>query len=199
MAGAPTEEPVHIDELGVERPGSQSLTSVVTPTSIAKADAAWDEHYADSEVRNMQSSLSPHIIGPYSPLETLIENAFIDYGNMSVDTLDGTLKRMMLRWANRIVEHMRIHPYFSIPDLDYYTSLQDTRPIPDMIVELGILYHYAKWSKSTTAGAAMVEYMNMASQILYQRKYGKGKIQMNTVDKTSVVQGLIPTQAQLED
>ena len=157
MVTTPTEEPSYVDDAGVERPGSQSLTSVVNPSVVASADALWDERYADNKKRNRNSSQNPYLSEPYSPLETLIEDAYADFGNMSVDTLDGTVKRMLLRWANRIVEDMRAHPYFSIPDLDYYLHLQDTRPIPDMIMELGLLYHYAKWQKSSTAAVAMVD------------------------------------------
>lgn len=193
MTRPTTEEPTHIDDAGVERPGSQPLRGVLTPTAVADADAAWAEHYADNKKRNNLSALHPELTEPYSPLETLIEDAYSDFGNMSVETLDGNVKRMLLRWANRIVEDMRIHPYFSIPDLDYYTSLQDTRPIPDVIMELGLHYHYAKWQKSTSAATALIEYTKMANQVLYQRKYGGGKIQMNTVDKPSVVQSTTPT------
>lgn len=188
-----TEEPTYTDEAGVERPGSQSLNSVVNPSLVAAADAAWQEHYTANQMRNRNSSQNPHLAEPYSPLETLIEDAYSDFGNMSVDTLDGTVKKMLLRWANRIVEDMRIHPYFGIPDLDYYLNLQDTRPIPDMIMQLGLLYHYSKWQKSASAGTALVEYRNMTNQILYQRKFGSGKIQMNTVDKPSTIQSTTPT------
>lgn len=193
MTKPTTEEPTYEDEAGVERPGSQSLTAVITPSSVANAEAVWSEHYADNEHRNRYSAQNPQLTEPYSPLETLIEDAFSDFGNMSVDTLDGNVKRMFLRWANRIVEDMRIHPYFSIPDLDYFIHLQDMRPIPDTIMQLGLLYHYAKWQKSAGAATALIEYTKMTNQILYQRKYGSGKIQMNTVDKPSTVQSTTPT------
>jgi len=189
---ADTGEPTHIDDAGVERPGSQSLVSVVTPALVANAEAIWLDNGADNELRNRKSSANPHLNTPHSPLETLIEDAFSDFGNMSIDTLDGSVKRMFLRWANRIVEDMRIHPYFTYPDLDYYTTLQDIRPIPDTIMQLGLLYHYSKWQKSATAAVASVEYRTMPTQILYQRKYGSGQLQVNTVDKPTTVQSTNP-------
>jgi len=190
---ADTGEPTYTDDAGVERPGSQSLSAVVTPTSVANADGIWLDSNANNQLRNRRSSANPHLGEPYSPLETIIEDAFSGFGNMSVDTLDGSVKRMFIRWANRIVEDMRVHPYFPFPDLDYYISLQDRRPIPDMVVELGLLYHYAKWQKSSVAATSLVEYRTMTNQVLYQRKYGSGKIQMNTVDKASTVQSTTPT------
>jgi hypothetical protein len=178
-----TGEPTHIDGDGKERPGSHSLTDTITVSVMSDADAAWAENVKDSKVRNMYSAQNPHLTEPYSPLETLIGDAFERYGNMSIDTLDAAVKRIMLRYANRIVEDMRIHPYGTMPDLDYYIHLQDTRPIPDEIMISGLAFHYAKWQKSSSASTFFAEYSQAMNQILYQRKYGSGKLQMNTVDK----------------
>lgn len=174
-----TGEPTCKDDNGVSRPGSQSLTGVVTPVVVAQAEAAWADHYADSNVRNNYSGQNPHISEPYSPLETLITDAFERFGNMDASSMDGNIKRIMLRYANKIVEDIRVHPYASLPDLDYYTDLQQRRPIPDEIMISGLAYHYAKWQDSSKAKTFFAEYGQILNQILYQRKFGSGKIQMN--------------------
>ena len=178
-----TGEPTHTDDNGVERPGSQSLTGIVNPTTVKAADAAWSDHYADNQLRSRASAQLPHTGDPYSPLEQLINSAVADFGNMSVDTIDGSVRLILLRKANMIIEDVRLHPYGTIPDLDYYVSLQDTRPIPDAIMIAGLAYYYADWMKSKYAPKYERDYYRTLSLILYQRKYGSGKIQMNTIDK----------------
>lgn len=185
MSRPVTDEPTYIDEEGVERPGSQSLTGIITAEIVKQANDQWLEHNKDSQVRNNYSGQSPHIAEPFSPLESLIDDAFMRYGNMSVETLDGSIKMMLLRLANKIVEDIRYHPYTATPDLDYYVSLQDTRPIPDEIMISGLAYHYAKWQRSTSTTTFFAEYTQALNQILYQRKFGSGTIQLNTVDKPS--------------
>lgn len=197
MTKPTTGEPTHTDDTGKERPGSQSLTATVTPAVIDSANAAWDEHYADSKVRNQYSAQNPHIAEPYSPLESLITDAFERFGNMDAQSIDNNIKRIMLRYANKIVEDIRIHPYASLPDLDYYTDLQQTRPIPDEIMISGLTFHYAKWQDSAKAKTFFAEYGQALNQILYQRKYGSGKIQMNTVDKPSATQSILPSKVEI--
>ncbi len=186
-----TGEPTHTDENGKERPGSHSLSETINPAVAVQADLQWSEHYANSKVRNQYSAQNPQLSEPYSPLETLISDAFERFGNMDATSLDANIKRIMLRYANKIVEDIRIHPYASLPDLDYYIALQDTRPIPDEIMISGLAYHYAKWQDSSKARTLFAEYGQILNQILYQRKYGSGKIQMSTVDKEPTVQALV--------
>jgi len=196
MAEPTTGEPTHTDDTGVERPGSQSLTETITPAVVDSANALWKDHYASSKLRNGQSAQNPQVSTPYSPLENLITDAFERFGNMEAQSVDSNVKRIMLRYANKIVEDVRIHPYASLPDLDYYTSLQETRPIPDEIMISGLVYHYAKWMDSSKARTFFAEYGQALNQILYQRKYGSGKLQMNTVDKPSETQSLLPSKVE---
>ena len=182
-----TGEPTYEDENGVTHPGSQSPSGVVTPSVIANADALWADHNASSKVMNNYSAQNPHIAEPFSPLEVLITDGFERFGNMDASSMDSNIKRIMLRYANKIVEDVRIHPYASSPNLDYYTDLQQTRPIPDEIMISGLAYHYAKWQDSAKAKTFFAEYGQILNQILYQRKYGSGKIQMNTVDKPTII------------
>ena len=184
---ANTGEPTYTDDDGKERPGSQALNSTVTTQMVSNADAAWQEHHKDSKLRNRFSAQNPQIAEPYSPLETLVNDAFERFGNMSVETLDGSVKRILFRYANRIIEDVRIHPYWDLPDLDYYISLQDCRPVPDEIMITGLAFHYAKWMNSTRAATLGAEYAQALNQILYQRKYGSGKLQMAAVDRPHIV------------
>lgn len=104
------------------------------------------------------------------------------FGNQSIDTLDASVVFLLMRFANRIVEDIRFHPYSDLPDLDYYKSLTDTRPIPDEIMISGLAFHYAKWKHSERAKLMLAEYTQALNQILYQRKFGSGKIQMAATD-----------------
>lgn len=188
MTQPTTGEPTYTDDDGVVRPGSQPMNSVVTPAVVNSAESAWADFAKANQMRNMFSAQNPNISDPYSPLESLIIDAFERFGNMSADTIDGDIKRILLRFANRIVEDIRIHPYSTINDLDYYKHIQDIRPIPDEIMIAGIAYHYAKWQSSARAAILYGEYQQTMHQILYHRKFGAGRIQMNTVDKDTRTQ-----------
>jgi len=183
MSAPKTNEPTHLDDDLKERPGSHDLKSDIRPDVVRTANDAWEEENKDSKLRNRRSSLNIHLSEPFSPLEDLMTDAYERFGNMDSDSMDASVKRIMLRYANLIVEDIRLHPYTSYPDLDYYTSLQDIRPIPDVIVLGGLAYHYAKWMDSTKSNTLGLEYMQTLNQVMYQRKYGSGKIEMNTVDK----------------
>ena len=141
MTRPSTGEPIYLDDNGVDRPGSQDPKAIVTPDTIKDADAAWSEFGKNSQLENNYSAQNPNISEPFSPLETLIEDAFERFGNMSVDTLDAAIKRIMLKYANKIIEDVRCHPYGSTPNLDYYINLQDTRPVSDEIMISGLAYH----------------------------------------------------------
>lgn len=177
-------EPTHSDGEGNDYlPGSADLKSTISPESVKAADDAWKEHYSTNQQSNRNSSQFPNIEDPYSPLNSLIEDAFRRYGNMGIETLDGSIRLMMLRYANRIVEDVRAHPYSSLPALDYYVSIDETRPIPDEIVLAGISYYYAKWMRSADWRSFEADYRVSMNQIFFNRKYGSGKIEMSTIDK----------------
>ena len=178
-----TGEPTHEDADGKERPGSQDLKSVVNPELVSSADTAWASHSSDSKVRNNYSALDGNTSEPFSAIENLIVDAFQSYGNQSPATIPGDIKLILLRRSSRIIEDIRIHPYSSTPDIDYYRALTDVRPIPDVIVSAGLLYQYALWMSSPKAALYAADYYQILNSTLYQRKYGSGKIQMNTVDK----------------
>lgn len=179
-------EPTYTDKDGKERPGAGSLVGVINPTTMAQRDAMWQEFYKELKNRNLDSSQFPNIRPDYAPLDSLINMAFQRFGNMSPDTIDGQVRMMMLGYANRIVEDIRIHPYSSIPDLDYYHSLTDWRPIADEIMISGLMFYYSLWMDSAKMPAARTLYYSTMNSILFQRKYGAGKIEMNTVDKDEV-------------
>lgn len=183
MATPKTGEPTHTDEDGKERPGAADLLGVVNPTTVKNAEGAWADNNADLKVRNRKSAQFPNVKDPHSPLSLLINEAIGLFGNMSTDTIPGSILMTLLRRANSIVEDVRIHPYTTLPDLDYYISFDDVRPIPDEIMIAGLLYHYSFWMKSDFVKNHYIQYQKTLGQILYQRKFGSGKIQMNTIDK----------------
>ena len=122
MASTPTH-----DDNGKQRPGAVSLTDDITTDSIESSNSAWLEYFAKSKIRNSFSSQQPNIDEPFSNLESLINEALKNYGNLYIDSIDPGVKALLLGRANRIVEDMRAHPYYPLPDLDYYKSLTDKR------------------------------------------------------------------------
>lgn len=179
-------EPTHTDADGKDRPGSASLKQVINPSTARAAEAAWDENYTDLNLRKRKSAQAPNISQPYADLDDMITKAIQRFGNMSAQTVQGDVRLMMVGYANVIIEELRAHPYFSIPDLDYYISLNDKRPIPDEIMIAGLTYYYADWNDSNKAAKFGRAYYKNMNTILYQRKFGTGKIEMNTVDKDEV-------------
>ena len=176
-------EPTHTEDGTNYKPGASSLTADITPTSVNASNEAWATHYAENQQSNRNSSQFPNSQDPYSPLELLINDAIQRYGNMSSETIEGSTRMMMLRYANKIVEDVRAHPYTSLPALDYYVSISESRPIPDEIVISGLEYHYAKWMRFVGWETQKMEYHKTMNGILYQRKYGSGQPKMSTTDK----------------
>ena len=129
------------------------------------------EYFAKSKIRNSFSSQQPNIDEPFSNLESLINDALKNFGNLYIDSIDPGVKALLLGRANRIVEDMRAHPYYPLPDLDYYKSLTDKRPIPDEIMISGLLYHYARFMRDSEWKEREKEYYTTASQILYTRMF----------------------------
>ena len=90
-----------------------------------------------------KSGTNPQIKDEFAPLETLIMAALRRYGEYQPSTVSGEAMELFLDFANSVVEDIRQHPYWNGQPLDYYTSITDTRPIPDLIVQLGLCAHYA--------------------------------------------------------
>lgn len=126
------------------------------------------------------SPISPHISdGGTSPLSVLTHRMLRKYGEWNAATVDAECQSLCLDLANEIVDDVRGHPYWNnFPELEYYISSEDVRPIPDPVVMAGLLAKFAvakgsnKWEKYEN------DYYQKLNQHLYYGATG-GSIPLN--------------------
>jgi len=108
----------------------------------------------------------------FTPLENLVRSALVRAGNFSPSRVDGEVMMMMIELANRVIEDVRQHPYWDGGDIDYYTDIQERRPIPDMIMIDGLSTHYFIQQGSDKAMVHLQLYQSNMANVLHQRAYG---------------------------
>lgn len=118
------------------------------------------------------TSMNPQIRDNYSPLEELIMQALRRHGEFTPSTVDGDVALMMMEFANEVLEEVNSHPYWTDLVLNPYISIQDAREVPDNIIVLGILFHYAIQQHSSKAQAASDKFFRTMNQTLYRMKHG---------------------------
>ena len=164
--------------------GALDLKSTVDANAAQAADRAHRDHQKKKEQRNRYSANNPHLNSPYSTLETLVFQSLRRYGDMHPGTVDGEVMMMFVEFGNLIIEDLRGHPYWDNPEIDYYTHPSEIRAIPDNIMVAGLLYHYSVQQQSNKIEAYGPMYFKMMNRILYQKKYGSGKIEVSPWDKS---------------
>lgn len=183
------DEPTRVVDGKVEV-GAVDLKSVVNANSATHADTKHRELQKTKSNRNRYSANNPHLNSPYSTLETLTFQALRRYGDMHPGTVDGEVMMMFVEFGNLIIEDLRGHPYWENPEMDYYTHPSETRAIPDNIIVAGLLYHYSVQQQSNKIEAYGPMYFKMMNRILYQKKYGSGKIEVSPWDKSQRPSGI---------
>lgn len=174
-----TGEPTHLDADSIKRPGAADLKAPITQAKVDEVKLVSDEFYKDADHRQAASASNPQITGsPYAPLETLIMDALRDYGETNPGSMYADVSTMFLGFANQIIEDLRAHPYFDLPDLDYYVALTETRTIPDTIVKAGLKHYYALQQVSVKAKIYEPAYYKTMNTVLYNRKYGNAPIEV---------------------
>lgn len=118
------------------------------------------------------TSMNPHIRSKHSPLEELIMQALRRHGEFTPSTVDGDVSLMMMEFANEVLEEINNHPYWTGEILEPYVSIQEARAIPDNIIVLGMLFHYAVQQHSSKAQAASEKFFRTMNQTLYRTKHG---------------------------
>lgn len=192
----PTLEPTHVDVDGKIRAGASNPRATVNHGKVVEADQAWNDLYRTREGHNRYSANNPPVTEPFSPLETLVFQALRRYGDMHPGTVDGEVMIMFVEFANMVIEDLRAHPYWEAADMDYYTHPSETRPIPDPIMVSGLLYHYSIQQQSNKVEAYGPMYFKGMNRILYNRKYGNGRIELSPIDRGT---GNEPTGARTYD
>jgi len=184
-----TDEPTHALKDGTTEAGPVDLKATINADHAQKADSEYLEYDRARSQRNRYSANNPHLNNPYSELESLVFQTLRRYGDMHPGTVDGEVMMMFVEFANLILEDLRGHPYWDNAEIDYYTHPSETRPVPDNIMVAGLLYHYSVQQQSNKIEAYGPMYFKMMNRILFQRKYGSGKIELSPWDKAQTPLG----------
>ena len=163
--------------------GALDLKGTIDANAAQASDRAHRDHQKKKGQRNRYSANNPHLNTPYSTLETLVFQSLRRYGDMHPGTVDGEVMMMFVEFGNLIIEDLRGHPYWDNPEMDYYTHPSEIRAIPDNIMVAGLLYHYSVQQQSNKIEAYGPMYFKMMNRILFQKKYGSGKIEVSPWDK----------------
>ena len=118
----------------------------------------------------------------FSPLEDLVRSALVRAGNFSPSRIDGEVMMMMIELANRVVEEVRKHPYWSGGDINYYNDPTESRDIPDMVMIDGLTAHYLLQQGSDKAMVFLQIYQSNLTDTLFTRTNGNKKIVVNIRD-----------------
>ena len=138
---------------------------------------------ANTPAQQPQSNATPQIPGIQSPLDVLVNNVYRLYGEHSPDTVDGEAKLMFIGMANKIIDKIRIHPYYTgNPVLDYYLTLQDVRPVKDVIMERGLLFEYALLQGSEKLESFQPDFYDTLNRQMQLQKYGNSRFAIRITD-----------------
>jgi len=124
----------------------------------------------------------------FTPLEGLVRSALTRAGNFSPSRIDGEVMMMMIELANRVIEEVRRHPYWTGGDLDYYNDQTQSRAIPDLIMIDGLTAHYLIQQGSEKAMTFYQLYTAGTSDMLWDRytradgTTGNAEIQISITD-----------------
>ena len=118
----------------------------------------------------------------YTPLEDLIRSALVRAGNFSPSRVDGEVMMMMIELANRVIEEVRRHPYWTGGDIDYYNDITECRDIPDMIMIDGLTAHYFLQQGSEKAVLFLKLYQANLTDTLLERDLGNKVLAINITD-----------------
>jgi hypothetical protein len=132
-----------------------------------------------------------HISEPNADLRSLRLSALRRYGDGAAYSADGEVASMFIEFANMIVDEVRAHPYYNdaleagkMPELKYYTSDTEQRPIPDAIMIAGLLYHYAvQQASATKVQIYMPAYARAMNQHLLRIAHGFTRYETTNLDK----------------
>lgn len=118
----------------------------------------------------------------YSELEELAKRMLTLYGDGAASVNFADLHTHVIEFANWIIDEINTHPYWEGRDpIPYYTSVNERRDIPDVIVVHGLLAYYAGQQQSDAKQARFQpQYYRTLSQQLYVMRYGNAPIELQT-------------------
>lgn len=130
----------------------------------------------------MASEVTPHIKDGHAPLAELINRALRRFGEFNPSTIDADLSLMMLEFANQVIEDTRAHPYWQGGRVPYYTSIHESRPIPDEIMISGLLVYYSGQQHSSKTELYLPLYTQRLNTVLWERMNGNAPIELTAPD-----------------
>ena len=125
---------------------------------------------------------NPHIRDDYSPLSAIIMQVIRRDGEFHPSTIDAELAYMFLEFANEIVDDVLTHPYHTGEAIDYYTAIDEARPIEDTILHAGLHARYATQQGKGSMQYLVPMYARKLNQRLWHKLNGNTPIQMHIPD-----------------
>lgn len=127
---------------------------------------------------------NPQVTDDYAPLERLINQALVRYGDYFPETSDGEVSSVMLQYANEVIEEIRQHPYASDEDINrrYYNSITEKRSVPDPIMIIGMAFHYATDQLSAKSQPLGRRYYQLLNSIMWRKLNGNTALQVRVTD-----------------
>lgn len=119
----------------------------------------------------MADVLAPHAPGSTdtSPLRDLIRMAVRQFGDTAATNADADLHLLMIQFANRIIDEVRPHPYWTgSRALPYLKSLDEKTLVPDVIMIYGLTALYGAQQNSAKMGFELSDYYRVLNSKLYE-------------------------------
>jgi len=169
--------------------GSGTTTTVGTANAGNTAVGTTSSATAGSAAATTVSTAEKSVVKPFAagqkkntPLEDLVRSALTRAGNYSPSRVDGEVMMMFIELANRVVEEVRRHPYWTGGDIDYYNDPTECRDIPDLVMIDGLTAHYFIQQGSEKAMVFLQLYQANLTDTLLERDIGNKKIEFNIKD-----------------
>lgn len=128
------------------------------------------------------SNSTPHIRDKHAPLQDLISQALVRFGDYSPATTGAQTLLMLMEFANQVIDEVRSHPYWDGTHIDHYEHHTEWRAVPDTILRTGILYYYALQQGSQKAGNYGQDFIRTMNRELWYVKNGNTRVQLHVVD-----------------
>lgn len=91
------------------------------------------------------------------------------FGDFAVSAIDGDTMTMFIDLANLTLEEINAHPYWTGDPLAYYTHPTEARPVPDLIMQNGLLFQYALQQASPKIELYSKVYYQSLNTLLWRR------------------------------
>jgi len=114
--------------------------------------------------------LAPHIKDEPAPLREIVHRALRRFGDFSPASVQGDAASMFLEFANIVLDDWNFHPYYREYEYEVapYVSVDEARPIPDVVMLHGLLMHYSVQQMSEKAPVYQAMYYQTLNREAYR-------------------------------